>query len=111
MDHISEEKKEIPSSENLSTPIVSLAPELLCSIFSHCVSNDQPKDARSSDSIRCSFRAPLLLGRVCSRWRDVTISSPKLWSSCAVGADRDPPETDLAKDLEATKHWISSMER
>ncbi|TDL16599.1 hypothetical protein BD410DRAFT_795161 [Rickenella mellea] len=108
MDHTSEGKTEVPSSENLSTPIFSLAPELWCSIFSHCVSNDQPKDARSRDSIRCLFRAPLLLGRVCSRWRDVSISSPELWSSIAVGDDRGrPPDADLAKDLEATKHWIS----
>ncbi|TDL16602.1 hypothetical protein BD410DRAFT_795168 [Rickenella mellea] len=108
MDHISEEKTEVPSSGNLSTPIVSLAPELLCSIFSHCVSNDQRKDAHSRDSIRCLFRAPLLLGRVCSRWRDVSISSPELWSSFAVGDDRGrPPDADLAKDLKATKHWIS----
>lgn len=33
-------------------------------------------------------RAPLLLGRVCSRWRRISLGTPELWASLAVAAPR-----------------------
>lgn len=66
-------------------PIRRLPAELLAEIFWFCLplydmrhTNFSFKAWHSSLSRR---QAPLLLGRVCSLWRMVTLSTPSLWSS------------------------------
>ncbi|TDL16593.1 hypothetical protein BD410DRAFT_731171, partial [Rickenella mellea] len=86
MDRISEDKWTIQRAQKFCAPIHALPLELLCRIFLHCVSNDLSRSRRNS--IRGLSKAPLLLGRVCSGWRNVSISSPELWSSFAVGNAR-----------------------
>ncbi|KII83264.1 hypothetical protein PLICRDRAFT_119641, partial [Plicaturopsis crispa FD-325 SS-3] len=54
---------------DLLTPARALPPELLSQIFIHCLEEEEP----SID------RAPLLLGRVCRRWRSISLSTPELW--------------------------------
>jgi hypothetical protein len=58
-------------------PIRRLPPEILSKIFIHCL------PARKSHSFRIS-QAPLLLGRICSGWRSVMLTTPQLWSTFAL---------------------------
>ncbi|TDL15677.1 hypothetical protein BD410DRAFT_100020 [Rickenella mellea] len=109
MDRISEDNMTIQQFEHSSSVAQNLAPELLREIFLHCVSGEDranDTDPYPQRSLRCVFEAPLLLGRVCSRWRSVSISSPELWVCFTVG-DRDRSLCHLEKDLEATQYWMS----
>ncbi|OAX34396.1 hypothetical protein K503DRAFT_648634, partial [Rhizopogon vinicolor AM-OR11-026] len=46
--------------------------EVLCQIFVHCLPE--------TDHLRISpGLAPLLLTRVCRRWKEVAVNSPRLW--------------------------------
>ncbi|KAK7439846.1 hypothetical protein VKT23_017418 [Stygiomarasmius scandens] len=58
----------------LTSPIRQLSSELLAEIFVHCLPSDRNATRSLSD-------APLLLGLVCRRWRDISLSTPRLWSS------------------------------
>lgn len=54
----------------LASPIRRLPTEILSSIFT-TIPRDQPFDMSNS---------PMLLTRICSRWRDVAISTPRMWN-------------------------------
>ncbi|KAJ7157061.1 hypothetical protein C8R43DRAFT_832370, partial [Mycena crocata] len=53
-------------------PIRRVPAEILAEIFTHCVQND-------AHSLTNPRYAPLLLGRVCGLWRNVSISTAVLW--------------------------------
>jgi len=63
----------------LVAPIRRLPPEILSEIFIHCMSPNS-FDCKLYDS-RNLDKAPLLLGQVCSRWRSISLSTPRLWTS------------------------------
>ncbi|KAF8879178.1 hypothetical protein CPB85DRAFT_1205762, partial [Mucidula mucida] len=57
-------------------PMRSIPSELLLEIFSHCI----PRVESPSDTDALHPRqAPWLLTRVCHRWRELVINSPRLW--------------------------------
>ncbi|KAM6492960.1 hypothetical protein JOM56_011094 [Amanita muscaria] len=60
-------------------PIQRLCPEVLAEIFTFCLP-DVPKDLRQVEHIS-SRKAPLLLCSVCSSWRSLAISTPRLWQT------------------------------
>ncbi|TDL15977.1 hypothetical protein BD410DRAFT_79113 [Rickenella mellea] len=83
-----------------SVHINGLARELLSMIFLHYLaSNPRLSTHRSS-------QGPLLLGRICSRWRTVSTSTSDLWSSFSVGSTLYSSVIDNSKDLNATNLWI-----
>ncbi|KIK95414.1 hypothetical protein PAXRUDRAFT_386372 [Paxillus rubicundulus Ve08.2h10] len=55
-------------------PVHRMPPELLGIIFENCLPTKELPSATLSES-------PLLLGRVCTHWRSVSQSTPKLWTS------------------------------
>ncbi|EUC55368.1 F-box-like domain protein, putative [Rhizoctonia solani AG-3 Rhs1AP] len=57
---------------NVRTTVNSLPPEILFRIF-HLVLSSQPCAKRD-------YPYPIVLSHVCSRWRDITLNSPSLWS-------------------------------
>ncbi|KAF9444960.1 hypothetical protein P691DRAFT_806399 [Macrolepiota fuliginosa MF-IS2] len=61
------------------SPIRRLLPEILQEIFCHCLPT-------AHNAVMNATEAPLLLGRVCSRWRRVACSTPKLWASIHITA-------------------------
>ncbi|KAK7038095.1 hypothetical protein R3P38DRAFT_2904402 [Favolaschia claudopus] len=61
----------------LNRRILALPLEILAEIFEHCLSGDDCSDFISPDPAT----APLILCRICRQWREVALSSPKLWSS------------------------------
>jgi F-box-like len=62
----------------LLSPIRQMPPDILRTIFSHCIPYTTPGNAMRSSE------APLLLAQICSHWRDLAIQTPTLWSTvCA----------------------------
>ncbi|TDL18152.1 hypothetical protein BD410DRAFT_901053 [Rickenella mellea] len=107
MDRTLDEKQSVDHFDKARTTIRTLAPELLSEIFTHCIVGlDDEYNVLDWTWIRCSSQAPLLLGRVCRRWRSVSISSPDLWCTFAIGGEA-LSHVDLEKDLEALKYWNS----
>ncbi|KAF7299767.1 hypothetical protein HMN09_00982600 [Mycena chlorophos] len=65
---------EIAAYEALISPIRRIPDDVLEEIFSACLPSDRNCAMSASD-------APLLLGRVCGRWRNVAFRTPSLWYS------------------------------
>lgn len=77
-------------------PIQRLPPELLSMIFWHAI-------PRRSGYVEPSINAaPLLLGRICKKWRDLADDSPELWSSISLFLFRP-----YSKAMKAYESWIS----
>ncbi|KAG1747853.1 uncharacterized protein EDB91DRAFT_1345052 [Suillus paluster] len=80
-----EKKDKITQSMNLHKKRVStfrrLPIELLCQIFVHCL----PESNHLSPA---SNLAPMLLTRICRRWREVAVGIPNLWSSLRLEVGR-----------------------
>ncbi|KAJ7751712.1 hypothetical protein B0H16DRAFT_1211046, partial [Mycena metata] len=51
-------------------PILTLPVEVTTEIFVHCL----PENPILSGKL-----APLLLGRICRKWRDIAYGHPRLW--------------------------------
>ncbi|KAJ6504582.1 hypothetical protein C8R47DRAFT_151596 [Mycena vitilis] len=68
-------------TESLTFPILSLPVEITSQIFVHCLP-DSARDVSPLD-------APLVLGRVCSVWRNIALSTPQLWTSWSLSIDGD----------------------
>lgn len=83
-------------SQGSTFPIHRLPPELLSMIFWHAIPR---RSGYAEPSIRA---APLLLGRVCKKWRETADNSPELWSSISLFLFR--PYT---KSMKAYSNWIS----
>ncbi|OJA21476.1 hypothetical protein AZE42_11745 [Rhizopogon vesiculosus] len=65
--------------------------EVLCQIFVHCLPE--------TDHLRVSpGLAPLLLTRVCRRWKEVAVNLPRLWCTLSV-------TTRVHKSWEETSFW------
>ncbi|KAK0474925.1 hypothetical protein IW261DRAFT_1341227, partial [Armillaria novae-zelandiae] len=58
-------------------PIRRLPTELLQEIFYHCIDGKPFQDICPEGGY--ASEAPVLFGRVCSRWRTVSFSTPSLW--------------------------------
>lgn len=68
---------EIDAYEALLTPARRLIPELLGEIFLHCLPATDHLDIFHPFYLQ----PPILFTRVCSTWRKVALSSPRLWCS------------------------------
>ncbi|KAF5315988.1 hypothetical protein D9758_018111 [Tetrapyrgos nigripes] len=64
----------IDAHRALLSPSRRLPAELLSEIFAHCLPRDRNPNCSQSE-------APILLGRVCRTWRQVSLSTPYLWAS------------------------------
>lgn len=64
----------IESHRRLLSPSQKLLPEILQVIFCYCLPT-------AHNAVMSTKEAPLLLGRVCRRWRQVSHTTPKLWTS------------------------------
>ncbi|EKM75402.1 hypothetical protein AGABI1DRAFT_46515, partial [Agaricus bisporus var. burnettii JB137-S8] len=89
----------------LLSPARKLLPEILQEIFFYClpVAHNAVLDAKE---------APLLLGRVCSQWRRIAYSTPRLWTSIHIIAypidstRRSASCREIAR-IEAISSWLS----
>lgn len=80
----------------LLSPIRRLLPEILQEVFYQCLP--------TTHNVVMSVDAPpLLLGRVCSQWRQIAYSTPQLWNSIHIIATPPTRQSD-----EARRHAISA---
>jgi len=63
----------IDTHKIIFSPARRIPPEILATIFTHTLPHDRFPTRSSKES-------PLLLGRVCSLWRAVSLSTPELWN-------------------------------
>ncbi|KAK0244500.1 hypothetical protein EDD85DRAFT_898355 [Armillaria nabsnona] len=89
-----------------ASPIRSLPAELLGEIFlAHCADSDL------YDSSGATFRkSRLRLLWVCMRWRDVALSTPRIWVALSVDCAYYPTE-GAGSRLSVLKRWVSSSGR
>ncbi|KAF5356614.1 hypothetical protein D9758_008214 [Tetrapyrgos nigripes] len=64
----------VEAHKALLLPARRLPPEIVARIFGHCLRTDCNPACSQSE-------APLLLGRVCKDWRELSLSTPCLWAS------------------------------
>ncbi|KAF8143368.1 hypothetical protein K438DRAFT_1633725, partial [Mycena galopus ATCC 62051] len=88
----------------LISPIRRLPSVILQEIFVACLSTHW-------NCVMSSSSFPVLLGRICSLWRTLSLSAPRLWSHLRI--DEPFPadsaslsEQQLAKRIEGTKTWL-----
>ncbi|KAJ7185368.1 hypothetical protein C8R46DRAFT_859589, partial [Mycena filopes] len=69
---LTEEKIAIQKSlDSTVYPILTLPVEITAAIFVHCLPEFPGHPSRTV--------APMLLGRICRRWRNIACSTPRLW--------------------------------
>ncbi|KAG1750543.1 uncharacterized protein EDB91DRAFT_1217229 [Suillus paluster] len=77
-----EKKERIAKSMNLHQGLVSplwrLPTEILAQIFHHCLPDFRHWE-RDYPSPHPTRSAPILLTRICRRWRDVVVGMPSFW--------------------------------
>ncbi|KAF9038933.1 hypothetical protein BDZ89DRAFT_1157001 [Hymenopellis radicata] len=77
----------IQEARNLLHPVRTLSDDVLGEIFAHCFPEWEALERKllsepttDYSSLNSSY-APWTLSQVCSRWRRVTLSTPRLWST------------------------------
>ncbi|KAJ7457829.1 hypothetical protein FB451DRAFT_589278 [Mycena latifolia] len=93
----SETEDEILKLKSLLSPLRRFPPDLLAKIFVICVANEPftRLDSRT---------APWVLGKVCSRWRAIALSTPSLWSEIDISLD--PYDAKFCLWRPAPKHIV-----
>ncbi|KAJ7243748.1 hypothetical protein C8J57DRAFT_1556377, partial [Mycena rebaudengoi] len=77
LERLKRRRREILEDLNaVTSPVLSLPPELICEIFLHCY--------LPPSVLPTAKDAPLLLTQVCRRWRTIALSTPLLWSTVTV---------------------------
>ncbi|KIM44128.1 hypothetical protein M413DRAFT_443171 [Hebeloma cylindrosporum] len=64
----------VSAHEALISPLRRLPPEILQLIFVWCL-------PQNHNSVMHASEAPVLLGRVCSEWRRISLATPEVWAS------------------------------
>ncbi|EDR04257.1 uncharacterized protein LACBIDRAFT_304790 [Laccaria bicolor S238N-H82] len=94
---------EIEAHRALISPIRRIPFDVLGEIFVHCL-----PDGRNA--VMSSREAPILLGRICSAWRSIALSTPRLWASLHIPTPMEISETgQVLAQPEPT--FIAKMER
>ncbi|KAJ7871017.1 hypothetical protein B0H13DRAFT_1543351, partial [Mycena leptocephala] len=84
----------------LVSPVRRIPYDILWEIFTHSLPTDRYPTMRRSDS-------PLLLSSICSEWRGLALSMPRLWMSLhVVGPARNPLVRENAVN-EGVKVWLA----
>ncbi|KAJ7464744.1 hypothetical protein B0H11DRAFT_2051044 [Mycena galericulata] len=84
----------------LIAPIRRLPPDIVREIFVACMPVDQ-------NAAMSAHEAPLLLGRICSAWRTVALSTPTIWSSIHIVEPLvDPSEEIYEGCLQLVRTWL-----
>ncbi|KAJ7762553.1 hypothetical protein B0H16DRAFT_1368751, partial [Mycena metata] len=108
IDKLKEERDSVESfvdaHKALISPARQLPFDLIQEIFVACLPTHR-------NCVMSASEAPVLLGRICSLWRAISLSTPRLWSKIHVV---DPlnwvpsplVQRKLAQRLETTKMWL-----
>ena len=96
-------RKFVNDHRALLSPARRLPSEIVGEIFVHCLPTTR-------NAVKSTREAPLLLGRICSAWRNISLLTPRLWSSMhlVIPVHSDPSKIDTIIQLrcEALKEWL-----
>ncbi|KAJ7694552.1 hypothetical protein B0H17DRAFT_931548, partial [Mycena rosella] len=80
--------------------------DIIREIFVTCLPTDR-------NCAMSAVEAPILLGRICSAWRAISLSTPRLWAKLHIFEPLPPSpsavaffEKSLVQRIEATKLWL-----
>ncbi|KAJ3507166.1 hypothetical protein NLJ89_g6460 [Agrocybe chaxingu] len=98
--------KEIKRLRCCCAPIRGLPNEVLCEIFSFCFPEDH-------DCVMSIDAFPLVLARVCKRWRDLVFSHPLLWTSIHIPMLPPPHRSDslMYENSDESQPFCEELER
>ncbi|KAL0564759.1 hypothetical protein V5O48_017278 [Marasmius crinis-equi] len=82
-------EKAMKKYRTLLSPIHRLPSEVLLEIFQHCCHTNTLSDPQVPPA--------LALSRVCGRWRDIAVSSPRLWSSITISQFRSRDKVEHSR--------------
>ncbi|KAJ7784122.1 hypothetical protein B0H16DRAFT_1296848, partial [Mycena metata] len=92
-------RKQLQSElDGIVYPVATLPPEITSNIFLRCL----PPSPELSSPVKAHpsmFTAPLLFLQVCRMWRNIALSTPRLWVDLHVNLGEFPHEMD-EDDLE-----------
>ncbi|KAJ6507354.1 hypothetical protein C8R47DRAFT_91072 [Mycena vitilis] len=91
----------------LASPIRRLPLDIIEEIFMACLPS-------SRNCVMSAKEAPVILGRICSSWRAITFSTPRLWASLHIVEPTRPYtsavgifEAKVAQRLEVAHTWLA----
>ncbi|KAJ7442992.1 hypothetical protein FB451DRAFT_1437904 [Mycena latifolia] len=110
LDKLAEERAGISAyvdaHKALISPARRLPLDVIQEIFVACLPTHR-------NCVMSAVEAPVLLGRICSSWRSISLSTPRLWSRLHIVEPQfrsitlpDFVEKKLAQRLETTKMWL-----
>lgn len=84
----------VTAHEALVSPLRRLPPEILQIIFVWCLSQNR-------NAVMHASEAPVLLGRICSEWRRISIATPELWATLHIV----PPNVNFSNPTSSTARF------
>ncbi|KAJ7140950.1 hypothetical protein C8R44DRAFT_846890 [Mycena epipterygia] len=97
----------VEAHKALISPVRRLPLDLIQEIFVACLLTHR-------NCVMSALEAPVLLGRICSSWREISLSTPRLCSRLYIVEPKRPfgststLDARLAQRLETTKMWLAS---
>ena len=96
-------RKFVDDHRALLSPARRLPPEIVGEIFVHCLPT-------THNAVKSTTEAPLLLGRICSAWRNISLLTPRLWSSIhlviPIHHDASKFNSIIQLRCKALKEWL-----
>ncbi|KAJ7442982.1 hypothetical protein FB451DRAFT_1105393 [Mycena latifolia] len=108
LDKLAEERAGISAyvdaHKALISPVRRLPLDVIQEIFTACIPMHR-------NCVMSAMEVPILLGRICSSWRSISLSTPRLWSRLHIVEPHfanlpDLFEKKLAQRAETTKMWL-----
>ncbi|KAJ7162275.1 hypothetical protein C8R46DRAFT_1104087 [Mycena filopes] len=110
IDKLAEERHRLGSyvggHEALISPVRRLPLDILQEIFIACIPTHR-------NCVMSAAEAPVLLGRICSSWRTISLATPRLWCRLHIvepprlyGSSPTLVDRKIAQRLEITKMWL-----
>jgi hypothetical protein len=83
-------------------PVLTLPNEVVSEIFLHTLCPSSPDHGYGVPS---SLKAPMLLGRICRKWREIALSTPSLWNTIQLRLEGIDPSYD--NKLRLLQIWLA----
>ncbi|KAJ7031537.1 hypothetical protein C8F04DRAFT_960204 [Mycena alexandri] len=113
IDELAEERDSVSAyveaHKALLSPLRRLPLDIMQEIFVACLPTHR-------NCVMSAVEAPVLLGRICSSWRTVSLSTPRLWARLHIAEPERPRQAPIyqekyAQRLAITKAWLERSGR
>ncbi|KAJ7785670.1 hypothetical protein B0H16DRAFT_1506 [Mycena metata] len=94
----------VEAHKALLSPLRRLPLDIIQEIFVACLPTHR-------NCVMSAVEAPILLGRICSLWRTVSLSTPRLWARLHVAEPGGPRKEKYAQRLAITQAWLERSAR